>query len=104
MTSTLKNNVKLNYRYRDAGNYKQYAEAIFSNPENLPVNEIEKEIKSKLIDGEFFEPKKWGLTSPAFESWDDDLDHFWNEFVSIQNTDEEHTMNRSIKKFLQDIK
>lgn len=103
MMNDFKNNIKLNYLYRDAGNYKLHGATIFPNPENLPVSEIEKEIKSRLIDGEFFEPSKWKLTALGFEKWNDDLDHFWNEYESIQTTSEKPTINKTIAKFLGDI-
>jgi len=103
MMKDFKNNIRLNYLYRDAGNYKLHGATIFSNPENLAVSDIEREIKSRLIDGEFFEPVKWKLTPLGFEKWNDDLDHFWNEYESIQNTSEEPTVNKTITKFLGDI-
>lgn len=98
-----KNNIKFSYLYRDAGNYKIYGTVIFPNPEDIHVNEIEKEIKSRLIDGEFFEPSKWELPPLRFEEWNDDLDHFWNEYESIQTTSEEPTIGKTIAKFLEYI-
>jgi hypothetical protein len=47
-------NVKFNYLYRDGGNFKSWGEVIFSNLENLPVNEIEaKLINAFLPDNQF---------------------------------------------------
>lgn len=103
MMKDFKNNIKLNYLYRDAGNYKLHGVTIFANPENLLVSEIEREIKSRLIDGEFFEPLKWKLAPLDFEQWNDGLDHFWHEYESIQITSEEPTINKTITKFLGDI-
>ena len=74
------NNIKFNYLYRDAGNYKVYGSQIFSNPDRLNLEDIEGQIRSVLIDGEFFEPLKWGLRALRFLEWIDDLDHYWNEF------------------------
>ena len=98
-----KNNIQLNYLYRDAGNFKLHGATVFSNPEDIPVSEIEKQIKSRLIDGEFFEPSKWGVAPLGFETWNDELDHSWNEYESIQITSEEPTFNKTIATFLRDI-
>lgn len=51
--SDLLNNIRFSYLYRDYGNYKLFGETVFSNPEKLSLTEIEDQIKSKLIDGEF---------------------------------------------------
>lgn len=104
MMRDFKNNIKINYLYRDAGNHKVYGSEIFSNPENLEIAKIEEEIRMKLIDGEFFDPTKWQLRPLSFEIWDDDMDHQWNEFESIQYTSEVPSQNRTVSKFLVDIK
>src|SRR5688572_3430957 len=96
-------NIKFNYLYRDAGNYKQYGAVVFVNPKNLSASEVERKIRARLIDGEFFEPSKWKLTALGFEEWNDDLEHFWNEFESVQSTSEEPTTNKTIENFLRDI-
>lgn len=68
-------NIKLNYLYRDAGNYKLYDAAVFRNDVNLSLAEIEKVIKEHLIDGEFFDPRHWGIKKLSFENYDEELDH-----------------------------
>jgi hypothetical protein len=45
--------------YRDASNYKEHGEVIFSNEEHLPLDEIEKQIRSFLNDGEFSSPDRF---------------------------------------------
>lgn len=103
MIKDLRNNIKFNYFYRDGGNYKIYGSEIFPNPECVKVEEIEIKIRTVLIDGEFFEPHKWGLKRLCFEVWNNDLDHFWNEFESLKPTDEPHTVDRTITEFLKEI-
>ena len=39
------NKIKFNYLYRDGSNYKSWGDVVFSNPEQLALNEIE----SKLV-------------------------------------------------------
>jgi hypothetical protein len=97
-------NIKFNYLYRDGGNYKVYGSHVFENPENVAVIDIEEAIKRSLIDGEFFNPKEWDLVPLKFDDWNQELDHLWNEFESIELTAEESTANKSIKRFLERIK
>jgi len=76
-------NIKFSYLYRDSGNYKNFKELIFANPIGLSILDLEKLIKSKLIDGMWFYAKDWGLPELHFEDWDDDLDHGFHEFESL---------------------
>jgi len=41
-------NIKFNYLYRDAGNYKHYGSVIFASPNDLSLLEIEIIIRAKL--------------------------------------------------------
>jgi hypothetical protein len=93
------NNIKFNYLYRDAGNYKQFGCVIFANPNNLTVDLIKSEIYSKLIDGEFFIASELNIPSLFFENTND-LDHIWHEFHSIENTSEISNDNRSIEELI----
>lgn len=47
-------NVKLSYLYRDYCNYKNFNEVIFTNPENLSIEQIKNSLTEKLMDGEWF--------------------------------------------------
>jgi len=98
------NNIQFNYLYRDAGNYKLFGYEVFSNPEGIPIREIETTITANLIDGEYFDPLKWEVKPLTFSEWDDDLDHFWNEFESIEATPTPVTSKKSLKEFLDTIK
>ena len=93
-------NIKFSYRYRDAANYKVYGSVIFSNPDNLTVREIEAQIRAKLIDGEFFDPVEWNVPKLQILPIDEELDHSWNEFESIEESDEEPNAGISIEAFL----
>jgi hypothetical protein len=98
-------NTKLNYLYRDAGNYKTHGHVIFSNPDNLSVEKIEKEFRKQLIDSEFFDPDELKIPRLKHEafSYDPELDHSWNEFDSFKETDEQITMGQNISEFSQDF-
>lgn len=97
---TASENIQLFYLYRDAGNYKLFGQVIFRNPENLTIEEILQKIQAKLIDGEFFDAKKWGLPVLQFENFNEELDHPWHEFEKIETATSEITDNRSISEFL----
>ncbi|MBK0404875.1 hypothetical protein I5M27_17925 [Adhaeribacter sp. BT258] len=96
-------NIQLSYLYRDAGNYKQFGNIIFSNPENIPLEVISAKIRAALIDGEYFVASKWQI--PALQSFhfDEELDHNWHEFEDIESTKEEVTNERSISEFLNQL-
>jgi hypothetical protein len=96
-------NLKLNYRYRDAGNYKQFGSVIFPNSSQLAVSEATKLIQEKLISEEFFIPKDWNIPRLQFHPYDPELDHEYHEFEEWEVTEEAPTDNRDVLTFLQDI-
>jgi hypothetical protein len=90
--------------YRDYANYKNHGEVIFSNAENLSLDEVEKQLRSMLKDDTWFYVSKWGLKDLHFEKYDDEIDHAFHEFESLELTNEEPTEQNSIKSFLAGIK
>ncbi len=98
-------NIKFNYLYRDAANYKTFGFVVFSNPDGIDLNQLEKLIQNKLLDGEFFEPKRFGIPHLRHLDFpfDLELDHDWNEFHSVEKTTEMPTDKRTIKEFLLQI-
>jgi hypothetical protein len=99
-------NIKFSYLYRDGANYKQFNEVIFSNPDNLSVNEIEKAISESLIDKTWFVADEWNLPNQFFDEymWNNEVDNNWHEFESVKETALKKTENISIKEFLKKIK
>lgn len=95
------NNIRFNYLYRDAGNYKIFGSEVFANPDGLKLGEIQGRIKALLIDGEFFDPVKWKIKTLCFPDFIDEEDHSWNEFDSIEFTSQEPTSEKSIGEFLE---
>lgn len=80
-------NIRINYLYHDAGNYKAYDTKVFLNKRNRPINEVEQIIKRHLIDGEYFYANEWSFRNlypqtPTIE------DPTWHELLSIEETDE----------------
>lgn len=80
-------NLKINYLYRDAGNYKHYGSVIFTNKGNLDMLYMENLLRSKLISGEYFIASEWGFPDLYFETTTED-DHCWHEFLNIEPTNE----------------
>jgi hypothetical protein len=96
-------NIRFNYLYRDAGNYKQYSSVVFNNPNDRDPSEIEQTIRAALIDGEFFDARQWQLPDLRVGEYDDELDHEWHEFESVEETGDDGTQ-LSIEEFLNRIR
>src|SRR5437868_13615603 len=77
-------NIKFNYLYRDGANYKNFNFIIFDNDQSITIEELESLIKSKLIYGEWFYADQWKLPDLHFDNWDNELDHTFHEFGSIE--------------------
>lgn len=95
-------NIKLSYLYRDGGNYKQFHEEIFTNNSNLSTEYVEHVILSCLIDNEYFYVRDWQLKDLHAFYWDDELDHHFHEYESLEETLESAT-NTDITLFLERI-
>ncbi len=76
-------NISFEYLYRDTGNFKKWGEVIFSNKNNLDVNYLERQVRSVLIDKEFFVAKKASVPNLQFQEYIEALDHGWHEFYSV---------------------
>lgn len=96
-------NIRINYLYRDAGNYKEFGFIIFENPTGISVENITYKIEEKLIDGEFFNPSDWQFPLINSQVFDSELDHDWYEFQSVRLTNEYSTDNRTVDDFLESI-
>ena|SRR5690606_31000270 len=97
-------NIRFNYLYRDAGNYKQYGGVVFTNPNGRPLNEIDQVIGAALIDGEFFDARQWQLPDLRNHEWDDELDHDWHDFESVEEVEEGDNTHPSVDAFLERIR
>ncbi|MCE7057977.1 hypothetical protein LZF95_25050 [Algoriphagus sp. AGSA1] len=96
-------NLRMNYRYRDAHNYKEFGSVVFSNPAGMTVEEAASLLLPKLISEEFFVPDKWGLPRLHASPYDPAVDHEWHEFEEFEETDEEAMDGREIGEFLEDV-
>lgn len=100
-------NVRFRYLYRDASNYKSWAELIFADPDDLPAHAIEKKLSSSLLDEglfvahqirvpEVFLADRYPITAD---------DHCFHEFYSIKGISEPATdeFGRSILAFIKEV-
>lgn len=97
-------NVMFSYMYRDAGNFKQYGEVIFANPDQLPLQSAEEAIRRVLIDGQFFVPTNWSIPLISGFAFDPDLDHSWYEYTELSSTKAPPTDERTLQQFLETLR
>ncbi len=81
-------NIRLEYQYRDAGNFKNWGEIVFSNPRSLAPEVVTQMAEEVLIDREFFVASSARVPDLHFPDWNPDLDHDWHKMVTFRSTDE----------------
>lgn len=79
-------NIRFEYLYRDAGNFKNWGEVIFANKNNLDAKKLVECARKVLIDEEFFSAEKAEVQNLQFKERIEDLDHEWHEFNSFTPT------------------
>jgi len=99
-------NIRLEYQYRDAGNYKNWSEIVFSNPRNLVPEVVAQMAEDVRIDGEFFVASRAHVPDLHFPEWDLDLDHDWHQFAAFRPTDEapNDSQHRTIDEFIEALR
>ena len=93
-------NIKLNYLYRDGANYKNFSSVIFDNPDNINIDVLLKIIKPKLIDETWVYVHQWNLPDLHFAKWNNEFDHTWHEFESIEYTSEAPNTEIKLTEFI----
>ncbi|MDB5062046.1 MAG: hypothetical protein JWP67_1889 [Mucilaginibacter sp.] len=96
-------NIKISYLYRDGANYKNQSSVIFTNPTNVDLSEVETLIHSKLIDDTWFYVDQWKLPDLHFGKWDNEIDHTWHEFESIEHSEDTANSQYSLLEFIKVI-
>ena len=104
-------NVSFQYMYRDASNYKQHGEVVFTNQAYMSMEEIENQIRACLQDGEFFIARQVHTEERFFDALYED-DHPWHEYKCVETTTKpnfdpenwnEHHHKRDIAEFIADF-
>jgi hypothetical protein len=97
-------NIKFSYLYRDGGNYKNYGFVVFANPDNIELLALETLIRFKLTDHEWFYVDQWEVPDLHFDTWDNELDHTFHEFESIEYTEDAPNSTVTLQEFIENVK
>jgi hypothetical protein len=105
-------NIRLEYLYRDASNYKRWAEVVFENPQALSAAEVMETLGDAtkrwrlFADVLHFRPERVGLptcylTEIGYPESEDDMD--LHEVHRVVATEQPCTDRRTIERFLADL-
>lgn len=99
-------NIRFEYLYRDAGNFKNWGEIIFSNPSDLKIDVVTKTAENALIEKAYFVASKADIPDLHFEEYNKQLDHDWHEAHSFTSTDEppNDVRKRNIEEFIASLR
>lgn len=95
--------IKFKYLYRDTGNYKNFGNVVFSNPDNISSIEIEDSLENAFSQKVFFVAEQIGLQELFFKGFPLGDDISFHEFNDIEITDEDpnDSVGRTIKEFVE---
>jgi hypothetical protein len=99
-------NVKFEYLYRDAGNFKRWGEVVFSNANNIRQDTLAAISGAALpLDSIYFLPDQFGVPNLHFDEWVEGLDHDWHEIHSFNLSDAlpNDRQARDIETFIQSL-
>jgi hypothetical protein len=99
-------NICFEYLYRDAGNFKNWGEVVFANPNNLIPDELSSLVENLLIEQLYFVAEKASVPTLYFESYFPHLDHGWHELNRFSATEEaaNDPLGRDIGAFIKSLK
>lgn len=99
-------NIRFEYLYRDAGNFKNWGEVVFSNPRNINADLIASKAEKVLIDQAYFVARKASVPDLHFEDYNEELDHGWHEVYTFQSTDDapNDPQERDIEGFIESLR
>jgi hypothetical protein len=99
-------NIRFEYLYRDAGNFKNWGDLVFSNPHNIKADLIKSMAENVLIDQAYFVASKADVPDLHFKEYDEQLDHGWHEVQSFLPTKEapNDPRGRSIEEFIESLR
>jgi len=99
-------NIRMDYLYRDAGNYKTWSAVVVPNaPSPISSHEADAIARASLIDGGWFVAAAAGLPDLRGNEWDDELDHDWHELHGFAETDAvpDDQQGRDIRALLESL-
>jgi hypothetical protein len=101
-------NIQFDYRYQDAGGWKNCDSVVFVNPDNIPVDEIRARIQVSLWETEFFIAHQIRIPEIFLYldgSIDEKVDHCFHHYDSAEETNSAPSdlYQRSIGQFLEEV-
>jgi hypothetical protein len=100
-------NIKFGYLYRDAGNYKKWAEVVFSNPDRLTAESIMKTLRDAFLQDGVFIARQIRVPEAFLYTLGDASsdDHCFHEFDAVETTAEAPSDRflRSISQFVAEV-
>lgn len=99
-------NIRFEYLYRDAGNFKIWGRIVFLNPNGVPADVVASMADQVLIDHTYFVAAKAAVPDLHFAEHIGDLDHDWHEVHAFRHTDEppNDTRGRNIEEFVESLR
>lgn len=96
-------NIRMEYLYRDAGNYKNWGEVVFANPNRVPVSDVEKLVAADLFERHYFLAESVGLPDLHFPDHNLELDHDWHEFHAFAETEKipDDAQGRNVEQLIE---
>jgi len=102
------NNIKLTYLYRDAGNYKKWANVVFSNPGGVTAEAAKRALIGAFLQDGLFVARQIRIPEAfLFDRGEANSDdHCFNELDSVEATAEvaTDTYSRSISQLIAEVK
>jgi hypothetical protein len=100
-------NIKFSYLYRDAGNYKKWADVVFSNPDGLAPEAVIKVLKDAFLQDGLFIARQIRIPEAfLFDQGDATSDdHCFHELGSVEASLEvpSDSYSRSIDQFIAEV-
>lgn len=99
-------NVRFEYLYRDAGNFKNWGEIVFLNPRNINPALAAAMAEKVLIDHAYFVAAKAGVPDLHFAEHDEELDHDWHEVHAFHATEDvpNDPQGRDVEEFIESLR
>ena len=100
-------NIKFHYLYRDGSNYKKWAEVVFFDADDMPIEVVTKRLRDAFSpDGLFIAHQV--RVPEVFLAAEDQLtsdDHCFHEFAAVEATFDasNDSYRRSISEFLAEV-
>ncbi len=100
-------NIKFSYLYRDAGNYKKWADIVFCNPDGLTLEAVTKTLKGAFMQDGLFVAHQVRVPEMFFFSRGNATsdDHCFHEFSAVEASleDANDPCSRSISEFIAEV-